>query len=564
MADKHQYGWLDDDAAERLLSGVPVPGQSGFGGARREPDGARPTRADQGRSEAERIATAGAGGPAAGAAHAEGPADTDDPGVAAARPTAAGSPAGGGPANPGRGAPTPHDHPDRAETPRVAAERLAAVLAAVAEDAMGPLGRPGCAEGPLPGEEAAVAAFRAARATPAASADGLRAAPAPAAPAPAAPAPAAPAPAAPAPVAPALGGVHGTAARLSEGPTTGDDDAPLAAARGERGAAGAPARAPGVAESASDTRGASAKSRGALATARGRRTTGPSAITVVGRADTGPGRKGRPGRGRPVPVRGPLRAGLAAALVGCAIGSVAVAAGTGVLPTPFRSDVQPAPAASVTAAGTADGSVPQPKISGATGTPSTDPSHSRPPGDGTRPSESASARPDGPDPGGDASPSGGVTEGTGDAYDPDDGPDATAPGNRPGSQPPRWTPDPNRKRWVLAMCRDYVAQKNGKDVGLDPHTLLKLERAAGGASAVRKFCAGLLNEDSAPRPGGGGGGGGGQSGEPGEEPDEGGPGGGDGDDGGRPPGQGRPSPTPTATATPSHTASVTPSPATRH
>ncbi|MEU3963388.1 hypothetical protein AB0F42_26885 [Streptomyces buecherae] len=539
MADKHQYGWLDDDAAERLLSGVPVPGQSGFGGARRERNGAGPTLADQGRSEAERIATAGVSGPGARSADAEGPADNDGRDASTARQAAAASPVGGGSAPTGRGANTAHVHPDPAAAPRVAAERLAAVLAAVAEDAMGPLGRLGCEEGPLPGEEAAVAAFRAARAAPAASADGLRAAPA----------------------APALDDVHGAAARLPEGPGAGDDDAPLAAARGERGAAGAP----GVAESAADARGASAKSRGALATARGRRTTGPSAITVVGRADTGPGRKSRPARGRPVPVRGPLRAGLAAALVGCALGSVAVAAGTGVLPTPFRSDVQPAPTASVTAAGTSDGSLPQPKISGATGTPSTDPSHSRPPGDGTRPTESASGRPDGPSPGGDASPSGGATDGTGDAYDPGDGPDATAPGNRPGSQPPRWTPDPNRKRWVLAMCRDYVAHKNGKDVGLDSHTLLKLERAAGGASAVRKFCAGLLNEDSAPRPGGGGGGGGGQSGEPGEEPDEGDQGGGDGDDdAGRPPGQGRPSPTPTATATPSHTASETPSPATRH
>ncbi|WEV27336.1 hypothetical protein OYE22_20640 [Streptomyces sp. 71268] len=540
MADKHQYGWLDDDAAERLLRGVPVPGQSGFGGARRERNEAGPTLADQGRSEAERIATAGVGGPGDGLAHAEDHTETDDLGALGARPTAA-----GGPATPGRGAPTTHDHPDRATAQQVAAQRLAAVLAAVAEDAIGPLGRLECEEGPLPGEEAAVAAFRAARAAPAASADGPRAEPA----------------------APTLGNVHGAVAALSEGPRAGDGDAPLAAARDERGAAGAPARTPGAAESASDARGASAKNRSTLATGRGRRTTGPSATTVVGRADTGPGRKGRPARGRPVPVRGPLRAGLAAALVGCALGSVAVAAGTGVLPTPFRGDVQPAPAASVTAAGTSDGSVPQPKISGATGTPSDDPSHARPPGDGTRPTESASARPDGPGRSGDASPSGGATDGAGDGYDPGhepgDGPDATAPGNRPSSQPPRWTPDPNRKRWVLAMCRDYVAHKNGEDVGLDPHTLLKLERAAGGASAVRKFCAGLLNEDSPPRPGGGGGGGGGgQSGEPGEEPDEGGPGGGDGD--GRPPGQGRPSPTGTATATPSHTAGVTPSPATRH
>lgn len=361
MADKHQYAWLDDDAAERLLRGAPVPGQSGFGGARRERNGTGPTLADQGRSEAERIATAGVGGPCEGLTHVEDPAGTDDLGASAARPTAAGGPAGGGPATPGRGAPTTHDHHDQA-----AAQRLAAVLAAVAEDAIGPLARPGCEEGPLPREDAAVAAFRAARSAPVASPDGPRAAP----------------------VAPALCDVHGPLAGLPEGPRAGDDGAPLAAARDERGAAAAP----GAAESASDARGASAKSRSTLATGRGRRTTGPSAITVVGGADTGPGRKGRPARGRPVSVR-PLRAGLAAALVGCALGSVAVAAGTGVLPTPFRSDVPPTPAASVTAAGTPDGSVPQPKISGAMGTPSTGPSHARPPGDGTRPTESASAPP---------------------------------------------------------------------------------------------------------------------------------------------------------------------------
>lgn len=46
----------------------------------------------------------------------------------------------------------------------------------------------------------------------------------------------------------------------------------------------------------------------------------------------------------------PFRRGFAVALAACAIGGVAVAAGTGVLPTPFRGD--PAPASSVSAAET--------------------------------------------------------------------------------------------------------------------------------------------------------------------------------------------------------------------
>ncbi|MFD4650261.1 hypothetical protein [Streptomyces sp. NPDC058441] len=53
---------------------------------------------------------------------------------------------------------------------------------------------------------------------------------------------------------------------------------------------------------------------------------------------------------RPVRWGRPVRFGMAAALAGCMIGGVAVAAGTGVLPSPFGGHGEPGPAASVSAA----------------------------------------------------------------------------------------------------------------------------------------------------------------------------------------------------------------------
>ncbi|RWZ74464.1 hypothetical protein EQK42_18915, partial [Streptomyces albidoflavus] len=59
----------------------------------------------------------------------------------------------------------------------------------------------------------------------------------------------------------------------------------------------------------------------------------------------------RLGRPAPAPSRWgrPVRFGLAVALGGFMIGGVAVAAGAGVLPSPFRGPESPAPAASVSA-----------------------------------------------------------------------------------------------------------------------------------------------------------------------------------------------------------------------
>ncbi|MFI9775968.1 hypothetical protein ACIHCV_14805 [Streptomyces sp. NPDC051956] len=66
-------------------------------------------------------------------------------------------------------------------------------------------------------------------------------------------------------------------------------------------------------------------------------------------SDVGSVRLARPDA-RPVRWGRPVRFGLAAALAGCMIGGVAVAAGTGVLPSPFGGRNEPGPAASVSSA----------------------------------------------------------------------------------------------------------------------------------------------------------------------------------------------------------------------
>ncbi|MFF1355386.1 hypothetical protein [Streptomyces sp. NPDC058297] len=66
-------------------------------------------------------------------------------------------------------------------------------------------------------------------------------------------------------------------------------------------------------------------------------------------SDVGSVRLARPDA-RPVRWGRPVRFGMAAALAGCMIGGVAVAAGTGVLPSPFGGRNEPGPAASVSAA----------------------------------------------------------------------------------------------------------------------------------------------------------------------------------------------------------------------
>ncbi|MCC2279398.1 hypothetical protein LKL35_28780 [Streptomyces sp. ET3-23] len=170
------------------------------------------------------------------------------------------------------------------------------------------------------------------------------------------------------------------------------------------------------------------------------------------------------------------RSALALALAGCALGGVAVAAGTGVLPAPFgRGGREPAPATSVVADSDTETGAP------ATGAPRTGPSHGTA-GDGhgrsTAPSAPGSATP---------------VPGTG----------STAPDAAPGTVTPTPTPpaqdrdpgkDDGRKgddghpAVIAKLCRDYVdATRRNSGKGVDNDALSALERAAGGA-AVRAYC----------------------------------------------------------------------------
>ncbi|MGW7540597.1 hypothetical protein ACWGKQ_05700 [Streptomyces sp. NPDC054770] len=155
---------------------------------------------------------------------------------------------------------------------------------------------------------------------------------------------------------------------------------------------------------------------------------------------------------RPTRVPGwarPARLGLAAALTAGMLGGVAVAAGSGVLPTPF-DDNHPGPAATVSAAGTPERpqgtSSPESLLGGETGTP-------------TSGATSGGAGQSSPDPSG-------------------------KPRNRstrpPGISAGGWS-------GALTSCR---AIQNGKPLGADRKRAL--EGLAGGAGRVNKFCKAVL------------------------------------------------------------------------
>ncbi|MER5793416.1 hypothetical protein [Streptomyces sp. NPDC001980] len=225
------------------------------------------------------------------------------------------------------------------------------------------------------------------------------------------------------------------------------------------------------------------------------------------------GAAARPGRGgryadaglfrigagsRPARVPGwarPARLGLAAALTAGMLGGVAVAAGTGVLPTPF-DDNHPGPAASVSAAGTPalpQGSQsPESLLGGETRTPSSGATS----GGAGRPSPDPSGKP--------------KKRNTG----------------LPGVPVGGWS-------GALTSCR---AIQNGKSLGADRRRAL--EGLAGGAGRVDTFCkavlgTGLNGKDGVSRDGKGGdnGQGGQNDGQGDGQGDNNGPG---GDDEGRP------------------------------
>ncbi|KAB1988625.1 hypothetical protein [Streptomyces triticiradicis] len=233
----------------------------------------------------------------------------------------------------------------------------------------------------------------------------------------------------------------------------------------------------------------------ALAAFRKARADGDGAVEQLGHrsrarsgahaADAGLVRIGRPAaHGRRTRWGRPTRFGIAAVLAVGMVGGVAVAAGTGVLPTPFTRE-HPGPAASATAVRTPERPLvstspsPSPGISGGNGpvVPETD-------GPSGEPSK-------------DTSPSA--------------GPDYASGLPTPGST---GNADRTREWWARtrSYCRDVL---DGRDLDADRRRLL--EHVAGGGARVRLYCSGVLGRG----PGGDTGDGAGAGGEQGTGQDSG-------------------------------------------
>ncbi|MFE6690345.1 hypothetical protein ACFVFQ_28240 [Streptomyces sp. NPDC057743] len=235
----------------------------------------------------------------------------------------------------------------------------------------------------------------------------------------------------------------------------------------------------------------------------------------------------------------PFRRGFAVALAVCAISGIAVAAGTGVLPTPFHGS-EPEPGASVSAAETPSTFETQEP---ATSTGDTNPSPAASPGGRT--------------PAPDSTPSPGDSHGTGRT------PGAPSPGaSTPGGDAAPLPDDGSgKKKVLLSVCKNYESGKRGD---LDRDTLRRLEAKAGGPGRVHAFCRQYLSQLGAPGGGSGDndGASGGKGGGQGENGGNGGGGhhGGDGDEEGDSPPAASPSVSPApGTTTPAPTPSSAPS-----
>ncbi|MFB6594009.1 hypothetical protein [Streptomyces diastaticus] len=231
------------------------------------------------------------------------------------------------------------------------------------------------------------------------------------------------------------------------GPAAAPADPPEAAALRS---ALATLTAPGPADEAA------AREEEAVAAFRSARGESVAGVVRLGRPAQAPSRWGRP-----------VRFGLAVALGGFMIGGVAVAAGAGVLPSPFRGTDTPVPATSVSA-------------------------------DSSSPDVLVSPEPE-PDPSGPASPSSSSTasEASPPAGEPTDGgrtsaPPATAPTPEGSSPHPGRTPTPGGgwdwEERTETACRAY------QDGTMDADHRRRLERLAkGGPDAIERFCRGVLD-----------------------------------------------------------------------
>ncbi|MEU0473043.1 hypothetical protein [Streptomyces olivaceus] len=172
--------------------------------------------------------------------------------------------------------------------------------------------------------------------------------------------------------------------------------------------------------------------------------------------DAGPVRLGRRGDGTRRPRRHrPLRLGLAAALTVGMVGSVAVAAGTGVLPAPFGG-TEPEPVATVSASASPERPLMSPS-----------------PGDGAQEGTQ----------GGPSSPAG-TAPGVPDEDTGRDGGEAGDAGGRAAGG------TGGHRRDLVESCRRVGAGK-----ALDDARVRALEQAAGGAWRVGKYCGDLLAAD---------------------------------------------------------------------
>ncbi|WP_405716025.1 MULTISPECIES: hypothetical protein [unclassified Streptomyces] len=180
-------------------------------------------------------------------------------------------------------------------------------------------------------------------------------------------------------------------------------------------------------------------------------------------------------RTRPSRWSRPVRFGLVASLAGCALGGVAVAAGTGMLPGPFGGHT-PLPAASVSAAATpeelgsgvtTDETAQPPSASPSTGTSTSPGDPSAPAGDQDHGSSGRATDPGG----GDKRKPGGAATGS--------------PGGSRNGEQPENPGNGDSAEWyakALQACRDY---RDGK---LSEKRRRKLEALANGAENLDRFC----------------------------------------------------------------------------
>ncbi|AXG79855.1 hypothetical protein [Streptomyces paludis] len=239
---------------------------------------------------------------------------------------------------------------------------------------------------------------------------------------------------------------------------------------------------------------------GALAAFRQARATGARPSSMASDELPGTVRIARAPRGRrPSGTGGRVRRGLVAAVAGCALSGMAVAAAAGVLPDMFDSGPMGGPADSVSAAATSG-----PDRSSTRGTEGGDPA-------GTPSAPGASPRVEEPSPVSSSLTGGrGVadprTTGTGSGHDGDGRADRGEEGGADrtdlaigpdGKHRGRPGPDADAESWkwyerTAAACRDYASGE------IDDKRRRALEAAADGPEGVERFCADLLSDGGTP------------------------------------------------------------------